>query len=305
MGTEKLTGIERELVLQYLIDGNVPVTITPVVKAYVDHLTLNSNFFPVAIKDNINVHKDGYIILENPPETVKRFAGKDVKVEFYFNRVGLYFISKLQDDNDSFVLTIPAEIDRIKDIPEEKNYDFSSIIYYEFRTAANLNLKCVPWNKTVLFSKPAWKEIPLENQKDAKILLERFVEEAKVEKNIGYGIQLIPVCNFLTANKSPIIEAMQDRQKNLQILYTDHERIVIGFEYTNYTFSSNDEYGFKFIFSLKEGPIASRDIFVTARVNKVYKTEDERYYCVDFKYTSIQEEDLRYLYEKSTSKIFD
>ena len=27
---DKLTGIERELVLQYLIDGNVPVTLTPV-----------------------------------------------------------------------------------------------------------------------------------------------------------------------------------------------------------------------------------------------------------------------------------
>ena len=30
MKNEKLTGIERELVLQYLIDGNVPVTVTPV-----------------------------------------------------------------------------------------------------------------------------------------------------------------------------------------------------------------------------------------------------------------------------------
>ena len=29
MEHDKLTGIERELVLQYLIDGNVPVTLTP------------------------------------------------------------------------------------------------------------------------------------------------------------------------------------------------------------------------------------------------------------------------------------
>ena len=27
---EKLSGIERELVLQYLMDGNVPVTLTPI-----------------------------------------------------------------------------------------------------------------------------------------------------------------------------------------------------------------------------------------------------------------------------------
>ena len=30
MNKDKLTGIERELVLQYLIDGNVPVTLTPI-----------------------------------------------------------------------------------------------------------------------------------------------------------------------------------------------------------------------------------------------------------------------------------
>ena len=32
MSEKKLTGIERELVLKYLIDGNVPVTITPVLE---------------------------------------------------------------------------------------------------------------------------------------------------------------------------------------------------------------------------------------------------------------------------------
>ena len=30
MESNNLTGIERELVLQYLIDGNVPVTVTPI-----------------------------------------------------------------------------------------------------------------------------------------------------------------------------------------------------------------------------------------------------------------------------------
>ena len=31
-GYTELSGIERELVLQYLIDGNVPVTLTPIDK---------------------------------------------------------------------------------------------------------------------------------------------------------------------------------------------------------------------------------------------------------------------------------
>ena len=50
-----LSGIERELVLQYLIDGNVPVTLTPVEKQHVDDETihsLTSQIFPIAIRQD-------------------------------------------------------------------------------------------------------------------------------------------------------------------------------------------------------------------------------------------------------------
>ena len=102
MEHDKLTGIERELVLQYLIDGNVPVTLTPIE----DEITsdekdtereirsLTSQIFPVAIKgEHMTVKKNGVILLENPAQSIKSFANKNVKVEFYFNHVGLYFIS--------------------------------------------------------------------------------------------------------------------------------------------------------------------------------------------------------------------
>ena len=89
MSMNKLSGIERELVLQYLIDGNVPVTITPIDDATeneeVPHLS--TVVFPVAIKpDNISVLKEGIILLKNPNSSVSNFEGKDVKVEFYFNK---------------------------------------------------------------------------------------------------------------------------------------------------------------------------------------------------------------------------
>ena len=58
MEHDNLTGIERELVLQYLIDGNVPVTLTPVEEPISDNSddkemeirSLTSQIFPVAIK---------------------------------------------------------------------------------------------------------------------------------------------------------------------------------------------------------------------------------------------------------------
>ena len=75
MEHDKLTGIERELVLQYLIDGNVPVTLTPVEEELTSNSedtegeirSLTSQIFPVAIKgEHMKVKKNGDILLENP-----------------------------------------------------------------------------------------------------------------------------------------------------------------------------------------------------------------------------------------------
>ena len=135
---DKLTGIERELVLQYLIDGNVPVTLTPVEEPLSSDKedtegeirSLTSQIFPVAIKgEHMKVKKNGVILLENPAQSVANFTDKQVKVEFYFNRVGLYFISLVKETKKGLTLSIPDQIERISDIEEESDYDFSSVIY--------------------------------------------------------------------------------------------------------------------------------------------------------------------------------
>ena len=310
MEQKSLTGIERTLVVQYLTDGNVPVTLAPIEENLngdeIIH-SLTSQIFPLAIKgENVQISKKGEIILENPPETVRRFINKAVRVEFYFNRVGLYFISKVEenDDNENLSISIPPVIDRIIDTVEEKKYDFSALIYFECKTRKELNIKCVPDSQIELFVRPAWKIIPLENQKAAKALLEDFIEEAKVEKNAGNGIQLVPVCKYLTEKKQEGLEAMQDRPEELSILFVDHERLVLGMTSKACTFFKNEEYGIKLIFSIKKGPILTRDIFVTGLVNKIYRSKDGSLSCVDFKYTTMQEEDLRFLYEKATSTLF-
>lgn len=303
MKNEKLTGIERELVLQYLIDGNVPVTVTPVESENdVDTIhSVPSQIFPVVIKgENVKVSKSGEISLKNLPQSAVSFKSKNVKVEFYFNRVGVFFESKISETKDGYTIELPKEISRIQDVEEEHLYDFSSVIYFDFNNKKDLNIKCVPSKIVELFERPVWKLIPLENQKKAKDLLEKFVEEAKVQKNAGNGLLLIPVCNYLTFENTQF-ESIENRQKPVEILYVDHERIVVGFE-QNDDFVQNEEFGIKLIFSLKKGPILTRDIFVTAFVNKIYKNENK--FCIDFKYTTLQEEDMRFLYEKTTKSLF-
>lgn len=310
MEPKQLTGIERDLVLQYLIDGNVPVTLTPIEDENSDDeeiiKSLTSQIFPIAIKgEHLKVKKDGSILLENPPQSVINFANKKVKVEFYFNRVGLYFISDVTESKKGLKLAIPENINRILDVVEETNYDFSALIYFECKTRKDLNLKCVPSEDIELFTRPVWKLIPLENQKKAKELLEYFVEQAKVEKNAGNGIQLIPICKYLTDNHVKVMEAMENRVKPLSILFVDHERLVLGMESNLCTFFQSEEYGVKLSFSIKNGPIQSRDIYVTCIVNKIYRSSDGLQSCVDFRYTTMQEEDMRFLYEKATSTLFN
>lgn len=307
---ETLSGIERELVLQYLMDGNVPVTLTPVneEKSNKDNESVHSlasQIFPVALKpEHMKVQKNGKIHLENPPQSVVGFAGKTVRVEFYFNRVGLYFSSVVDKDKKGLYILVPESLDRIKDVEEKTDYDFSAVLFFECNNKKDINTICVPWEHEVLFSRPVWKSIPLENQKKAKEYLEQFVEKAKVKKNAGNGIQLIPVCNFLTYDGGQKMQAVENRVMPLNILYVDHERMVCGSVNENDTYETGHEYGLKLRFSIKNSPILSRDIFVTCVVNNVYTDEDGKRKCIDFVYTTLQEEDLRYLYEKATKRLF-
>lgn len=307
---EKLSGIERELVLQYLMDGNVPVTLTPeneenASKDNEGIHPLASQIFPVALKpEHIHVQKNGKIHLENPPQSVVGFAGKNVRVEFYFNRVGLFFTSLVDKDKKGLYILVPDVLNRIKDVEEKTDYDFSAVLFFECNNKKDINTSCVPWENEVLFSRPVWKSIPLENQKLAKEYLEKFVEKAKAEKNAGNGIQLIPVCNYLTYEQEQKMQAIENRVLPLNILYVDHERIVLGSQNQNDNYKVGNEYGLKLCFSIKNSPILSRDIFVTCAVNNIYENQEKNKRCIDFVYTTLQEEDLRYLYEKATKRLF-
>ena len=140
--------------------------------------------------------------------------------------------------------------------------------------------------------------------KKAKDYLEKFVESAKKEKNAGTGIQLIPVCNYLTFNETKKISSLENRVMPLTILYVDHERIVLSSDNESDNFEPGHEYGLKLSFSIKNSPVLSRDIYVTCIVNKVYSDSDNKRKAFDFIYTTLQEEDLRYIFEKATKRLF-
>ena len=94
--------LSKENVSNYVFDDvNVPVIVTPLDSKKMDgeeiH-SVDSQIFPVAIKpEKITVEESGKIYLENPPKNLIAESGK-VRVEFYFNKVGLFFVSNIEKD---------------------------------------------------------------------------------------------------------------------------------------------------------------------------------------------------------------
>lgn len=310
MEKNTLSGIERELVLKYLIDGNVPVTVTPVESISstdVDEIhSLFSEVFSVAIPSkNISVLKEGIILLTNPPEKISAFEGKKVKVEFYFNRLGLFFITEMKKVSSGPALVIPQTIYRIEDIPVEQKYDFSAKLYYSLDSSKQNCLDCVPAMGFELFSRPVWSSIELELQQKAKKLLEDFVVQARKNGKAGNGVHLINICRYMVEEHVEPIEAVQGRLCPLDILFINHERIVLASEIKEaFSIQEGSEYPLEMNFVLKDSPSVSRKIFVTCKADSVFYSEDKKIFAADCSYTSLQEEDCRFLYEKATKSLF-
>ena len=308
MSEKKLTGIERELVLKYLIDGNVPVTITPILekKDSSEIKSVETLVLPVLVRrEKMAVLKEGIIFLQNVPESIKILEDKEIKVEFYFNRVGLFFNSVLKFSKSGAYILIPSEIERIDTVETVKKFDFSAILYYSVDSNKDLNFLCYPKDGFDLFTKPVWSSINLENQKKAKEYLEKFVEKARITKAAGTGIQLINICKYLVENSSTQITAVENLIEPFDILFVDHERIVLAYKKNDSVFlDSGKEYALKMSFAVNETKAFYRDVFVTFKVSALYSDDENQKFCADCNFTTIQNEDIRFLYEKTSKSLF-
>ncbi|WP_407435207.1 hypothetical protein [Treponema sp.] len=308
MESNNLTGIERELVLQYLIDGNVPVTVTPLEenddKDDEKIRPALSTIFPVAIKgEQMKVLEQGIILLTNPPKSVKNFTTKKVRVEFYFNRLGLYFNTELKEVKSGLALVIPSAISRIQELEQERPLDFHATLFYSCNEKTDVHIDCYPHSGYRLFTKPIWADVPEEIQHKTKEYLEEFITHARKQGTAGNGLQLIPVCRYLAESQKKI-QAVEGRADPLDIIYADYERIVFASSKENMHLEPNAEYALEMSFPIDLPAIKERKLFVTCAVEAVYEDNAHEFATAVCRYTSIKEEDVRFLYEKTTNKIF-
>lgn len=314
MAFNELTGIERQLVLQYLMDGNVPVTVTEVslpVQENIDENKKNNNnsvhrikvassgVFPVALPaDRLTVLEQGIILLKNPPESVKAFDGKKVRVQFYFNKLGLYFETEMKSVKSGLALVIPATISKIEEKKQDSRGAFSAVLYYS-NYPQNLSINCGFIEGYRLFSAPKWSDIDEENQKKAKEYLERFVMQFRSEKNsIANGLYLISVVRYLSssgAEDDEQLEHIEGRNHPPAIIYIDEDMIVFAAKKSNIIIEEGGEYSVVLGFPILRGPIKERVVYIVLRSEKIFTDERGEKCCAICRYTNIKEEDIRYL----------
>lgn len=322
MESTKLTGIERELVLQYLIDGNVPVTVTPI-EGESDNSDNADNadgaadssdkdkvrpatsaLFPIAIKaEQLKVLEQGIILLTNPPQNVLSFIDKKIRVEFYFNRLGLFFETKIKAIKAGLALVIPSSISRIQEDDEPpRQSEFSARLFYSVNSKSDMHIDCFPAAGYNIFSRPVWKDIAEESQKKAKAYLEEFIVHARKKGVAGSGVQLIPVVRYL-AEQRVKMQSVQGRQSPLDVLFINHERIVLAAKSDAIDLREGAEYAAELLFPIRQ-PVAERKIFATCRVESNYSDDEDAFTCAVCRFTSLQEEDVRFLYEKCVGEKF-
>lgn len=306
MAGSELTGIERQLVLQYLIDGNTPITVAPVEPSEKDSSGTDTGkiksdstrIFPVALKaEQLTVLDQGIILLKNAPENIKSYEGRDVKVQFYFNKIGLYFITKIKKCSSGFAIVIPTTIQRVTELVEVKPHPFSAVLYYALtKDAGDLHVECQFDDDYVLFVQPKWGDVDEKDAVSAKKYLEKAVEQTKSSgTTIGNRLMLIPVCRYL-ARRNAENAAVQGTIIPPTVLYIDHEHIVFGTDKRTIAFSQGAEYAIKMGFPLPK-PLKEREVYGTCAVEQIFTDEDDTKYCAVCKFTSIKEEDVRYLYD--------
>jgi hypothetical protein len=310
MENNELTGIERQLVLQYLMDANVPVTLIENDKTEKDAKEtkdtkdvkikkLASGVFPVALPgEQLTVLDQGIILLQNPPESVKAFNGKEVRVQFYFNRLGLYFITTVKTVKSGLALVIPSVIKKIEEKKSVKKEIFTALLYYS-KKSENASLKCGFIDDCPPFSVPVWSEVEEDNQVTAKNYLERFVMQCRSDgKSIGNGLYLIRVVKFLAEKNKTDAQAIEGRKNPPSVLYVDEQRIVFASSKEELVFDEGANYSVLLSFPILQGPIKERTVYIDIRVENIFEDDDKSKCCTVCSFTKIKEEDARYLEDK-------
>ncbi len=118
-----LSGIERDLVISYLCDCNVPFSL-------LQNQTPDRIFSFVTGQGGVRILPEGIILFSDAEVLPQEIIGTQVTLRFYFKKLGLSFSSLVScTKSGALALVVPREILRIADLEENAGTGFSCNVF--------------------------------------------------------------------------------------------------------------------------------------------------------------------------------
>lgn len=284
-----LTGIERDLVLRYLSDGEVEL--------YISALNLNTVTVKTSLlKSNAKFFSD-YVELSNDFR-LEAFLGRRISVSFYFQKLGLRFESSIRKNNSNYLIEIPQKLFKIQDNSEQDKNSVQITLIYNPSEKNSGEMKCNLTPDFPLFKKPELTDVTPSNLKLVRDFVETSVRNLRNEnKTAGNGLFLIPVAEYLLRSESENICSINGRINSPYVIYLDSDFLILASQKKDMFLSESDICSAVVSFNLP-GPVKSRILKFKFQVEVLYENVERTKLCASCKIIEIKEEDKRLLSEK-------
>lgn len=294
-GNNELNSMERGIVLQHLHDNPVPITVSLERGESSAADVPAAALFPVVVPaDKAEILDDGIMVLSKSIRTIKPFVNQQVRVQFYFQHLGLYFSSRLVKNPRGYALAVPAQLRKLEDVRAAGVFPFTAQISYNARGKQPVSIPCVPAEGYDLFAPPRWDSIAPSLQSVAQELFERYVYELNAVDSQGVTY-LIQVCRYLTERSE--LHAVEGVARPLDIVYIDMQMIIVGSREQDPGLQLEADYGL--ILECRAGSSASfrRRIVLDCTVSDVYLHDAQKSRCYVCTFRNLKREDERFLSE--------
>ena len=148
-----LSGIERDLVVSYLCDCEVPFALVPAQPA--DRI-----FSFVTGQGGVKILPEGIILFTDSSVLPQELVGQQVSLRFYFKKLGLSFASLVScTKSGAKALVVPREILRLPDSEDNVGNGFSCNVFLG-ESFSGQRLSCFLREEYPLFIPCVWRHLP-------------------------------------------------------------------------------------------------------------------------------------------------
>ena len=286
---EGLNTIERSIVLDYMKETATPVTVTV-------HERDSMQIFPVVVNaSDVYVAGEETLRLSNTVKNLSPLVGKSVKVSFYYNHVGLYFINTLVENQYGYFIEVPKSLLRVAARKPVVKNSMRAVISYSARGNKSISIDAFPKKEYTLFTVPKWNSVEAALQSTAQELFERFAYRMEIHENEDISF-LISVSRYLCQRLLTV--AVEGAVEPLDIIYIDSSKIVFGCMNQLDSLKVGNEYKLAMQFPIGASPLLKRTISVGIIVADTYANAEGDIQCFLCNFKNMKFEDLRFLQEK-------